>query len=289
LSVFSKLYKGLFTDDFLVILQSISNQIAFYINNIKQTEELIRMREISKELEIAKNIQKSLLPYKYPDINGVDISAVCLPSEYVGGDYYDFFITNNGCLDIIIADVSGHDVAAALIMSEVRTLIKTIISYRPNSKPSEIVPLLNNIIYSDLEDMEYIITLIYIRFDFKAKSVIFTNAGHTRPVVYRGGNITELKDGDILIGALKEYKYKDYMLPIFKDDIFLLYTDGITEAENEMGEFFGEMKLLNCLKQYHEEHCKNIQDSILNEVIKYRGLQKQKDDITMVVLKIKDI
>jgi sigma-B regulation protein RsbU (phosphoserine phosphatase) len=289
LSVFSKLYKGLFTDDFLVILQSISNQIAFYINNIKQTEELIRMREISKELEIAKNIQKSLLPYKYPDINGVDISAVCLPSEYVGGDYYDFFITNNGCLDIIIADVSGHDVAAALIMSEVRTLIKTIISYRPNAKPSEIVTLLNNIIYNDLERMEYIITLLYMRFNFKTKEVLYSNAGHTRPTLYRIDNISEIREGDILIGALKDYKYNDYMLPLFKDDIFLLYTDGVTESENEMGDFFGEEKLLNCVKQYHEEHCKNILDSILNEIIKFRGLQKQKDDITMVVLKIKDI
>lgn len=289
LSVFSKLYKGLFTDDFLIILQSISNQIAFYINNIKQTEELIRMREISKELEIAKNIQKSLLPDKYPAIHGIDISAVCLPSEFVGGDYYDFILTNERCLDIVIADVSGHDVAAALIMSEVRTLIKTIISYRPNAKPSEVVSLLNHIIYNDLEKMEYIITLLYMRFDFNTKEVMFSNAGHTRPIVYRGDNILELKEGDLLIGALKEYKYNDYMAPLFKDDIFLLYTDGVTESENEMGEFFGEEKLLNCLRQSHDEHCKNIQDSILNEIIKFRGLQRQKDDITMIVLKLKDI
>ena len=107
--------------------------------------------------------------------------------------------------------------------------------------------------------------------------------------MYRGDNISELKDGDVLIGALKEYKYNDYMLPLFKDDIFVMYTDGVTESENEMGEFFGEEKLLNCLKQSHEEHCKNIQDSILNEIIKFRGLQKQKDDITMIVLKLKDI
>jgi sigma-B regulation protein RsbU (phosphoserine phosphatase) len=193
------------------------------------------MREISKELEIAKNIQKSLLPSRYPDVHGIDISALCLPSEFVGGDYYDFILTNEHCLDIVIADVSGHDVAAALIMSEVRILIKTIISYRPNAKPSEIVSLLNNIIYNDLEKMEYIITLLYMRFDFNTKEVIFSNAGHTRPIMYRGDNISELKDGDVLIGALKEYKYNDYMLPLFKDDIFVMYTDGVTESENEMG------------------------------------------------------
>jgi sigma-B regulation protein RsbU (phosphoserine phosphatase) len=289
LSIFSKLYKGIFTDDFLIILQSIANQIAFYINNIKQTEELIRMRELSKELEIAKNIQKSLLPYKYPDISGIDISAVCLPSEFVGGDYYDFFITDNNCLDIVIADVSGHDVAAALIMSEVRILIKTIISYRQNARPSEIVTLLNKIIFNDLEKMEYIITLLYMRFDFNINIVYYVNAGHTRPIICRNSSISELKDGDVLIGAIKDYNYSDYMIPMFRDDIFLLYTDGVTEAENEIGEFFGEKKLMDCLRQNREEHCKNIQDSILSELIKFRGLQKQKDDITMVVLKLKNI
>ena len=71
--------------------------------------------------------------------------------------------------------------------------------------------------------------------------------------------------------------------------MFLLYTDGVTETENEMGEFYGEEKLISALKRYHEEHCKNIQDGILNEIIKFRGLQKQRDDITMVVLKVKDL
>jgi len=105
-------------------------------------------------------------------------------------------------------------------MSEVRTLIKTIISYRPNAKPSEIVTLLNNIIYNDLERMEYIITLLYMRFNFKTKEVLYSNAGHTRPTLYRIDNISEIREGDILIGALKDYKYNDYMLPLFKDDIF---------------------------------------------------------------------
>ncbi|MDY6820159.1 MAG: SpoIIE family protein phosphatase [Deferribacterota bacterium] len=289
MSVYSKLYKDLFSDDFLRILKSIANQIAFYINNIKQTEELIRVREISKELEIAKNIQKSLLPSKYPYIEGVDISAVCLPSEYVGGDYYDFFTPNKDTLDIVIADVSGHDAASALVMSEVRTLIKTIVSYRPNLKPSNILTLLNNILYEDLEKLGYIITIIYIRFNFSTKEAIYANAGHNYPILYRDRNIIKLDEGNILIGAIKDIKYIDYKIPIFKNDIFVLYTDGVIEAENEKEELFGESNLIECIRKNSEENCKYIQDSILDKIIKFRGLEKQKDDITMVLLKINNL
>jgi sigma-B regulation protein RsbU (phosphoserine phosphatase) len=287
LSVYSKIYKGLFTDEFLMILQSIANQMAFYINSIKQTEDLIRMREISKELDIAKNIQKSLLPSKYPSISNIDLSALCLPSEFVGGDYYDFYSTNHGCLDILIADVSGHNVASALIMAEVRTLIKSIITYRSDAKPSEILTLVNSIIYPDLEQLGFIITLFYLRINFNTKELIYANAGHNGPLLLRNDMVLTLKEGDLLLGAIKDYKYSDFKLPLFAGDTLLLYTDGLTEAENDTGELFGEDRLTNHLHKCQGEFAKNIQESILNEIIKFRGLKKQKDDITMVIAKFK--
>ena len=284
LSLYNKLDKNIFTDQFLAIMQSVSNQIAFYIDIYKQTENLIKMREIEKELSIAKDIQKILLPIRYPHMPGLNISAICLPSEFVGGDYYDFFVTGDQIVDIVIADVSGHNVASALIMSEGRTLIKSLIAADHHSPPGEIITLLNNEIFEDLEKLSFIITIFYMKIDMGKHEIIYSNAGHNCPVTLNQNGMEELPEGDILLGVLKDYKYPTYTHKFSMGDTFFLYTDGITEAENSYGKLFGKERLYNTLLKHRDTGAKGIQAHVLESILHFRGLKKQKDDITMVVI-----
>ncbi|KAA0257998.1 GAF domain-containing protein [Deferribacter autotrophicus] len=287
ISFFSKIYKGMYTNEFIALLESVAHQIAFSIKSHEQTRELIKMREISKELEIARTIQSSLLPDKPPDIPNVEFAGVCYTYEFVGGDYYDYFEISDNILDIVIADVSGHNVASALIMSEVRTLLKSIIATNPDCEPKDIITKLNSEIYEDLEKLEFIITLVYLRVDFKNQKIIYTNAGHPKPVICRESQSFELTEGDLLLGVLKDYKYSQSETQFQPNDMIFLYTDGITEAENEKGEFFGYERLEKVIINNCGTSPNDLIAYIYESLLEFTNDTKQKDDITMMALKIK--
>ncbi|BAI81125.1 serine phosphatase [Deferribacter desulfuricans SSM1] len=287
ISFFSKIYKGMYTNEFITLLESVAHQIAFSIKSHEQTREIIKMREIAKELEIARSIQRSLLPDKPPAINYIDFAGVCYAYEFVGGDYYDYFEIGDDVLDVVIADVSGHNVASALLMSEVRTLIKSIIATNPNLQPKDIIKKLNYEIYDDLEKLEFIITLVYLRLDFKRNKIIYTNAGHPKPLVCKQGEIKELEGGDPLLGVIKEYEFEQFEYSFSKDEFLFVYTDGIVEAENIFGDFFGLERLFATIKNNCGGSSEEVIAYIYEELLKFIGDNKQKDDVTMVGIKFK--
>ncbi len=285
LSFFTKSYKGLFTDEFLDLLQSVANQIGFLIDNSLQTEQLIKMREISKELQIAKDIQNSLLPEKYPEVKGLAVDAVCIPSEFVGGDYFDFFNVNENGFDVVVADVSGHNVASALVMSEVRSLIKSIVQSRRGLSPKDILTYVNSGMYPDLSKLEFIITLIYMRVDVNNKKIVYANAGQNPPIICdRTGGSRELTGGDPLMGIFEEYNFSEFTIDIHGDESLLVYTDGLTETQNTEGEFFGIENLKSTLCGVLFRDPAELKSYILDTLIEFRGSKNQTDDITMVVI-----
>lgn len=289
LSFYSKLKKNVFSNELMRLLQGLANQLAYMISNHYQTEELIKMKEVSKELEIAKEIQKTLLPETYPTVAGVIMKGVCYPSEYVGGDYYDFFETREGVFDLVIADVSGHNVASALVMTELRSIIKSIISFQHNITPGKIITLLNKEIYDDLTKLDFIITMLYMRVNVNNNTITFANAGHHYPIVYQPGKyINEIKFGDPLLGVLKDLNYNEITYNIKGGDIVFTYTDGIIETENEKGEFYGIDRLKNLLYNNTAvtENFDLLFKIIYQDTINFRGNLKQADDITMSAFKI---
>lgn len=288
ISTFSKIYKDIFTDEFLTILQTIANQIAFSMHNQKQNDKLIKMNSIAKEMEIAERIMTTLLPEKSPDIKKLDISGSCTPSKYVGGDYYDFFIPKKGFVDFVIADVSGHDIASALIMTEFRSLLKCIIKSNSCDTPSEIVKKLSKGISQDLHKMEFIITLFYMRIDIEKNTIVYTNAGHNYPIIIQDSKIIEMKGGGPLFGFVDDYQYTHHEIPYNKGDTIYLYTDGVTETENEQDTQFGIETLYNLLIEHQNKSAFEIQTLINNELLLFRRNAPQNDDITMVVIKIKE-
>ncbi len=297
LSLFSKTLVGVFTDEFINLLSSLAGQLAQAVTIVSEMEARERERRekelallenarVSRDMEIARQIQFSLLPSVLPELPGVVFAGICIPATHVGGDYYDFFLRDEQTLDIVIADVSGHSIGAALIMAETRSVLRAQ-AYSATTAP-DVLSLLNDLLYEDLTKAELFITMFYVKYNVSSRMLSFSSAGHNRPLLYRDGEITciELDAEGMILGMRKQVDFENKSLKMRGGDILLLYTDGITEAQNTNGEFFGSGRLCEIIADKHTEEPQIIIDFVL-ESLKYfcRSVPLQ-DDISMVVLKI---
>ncbi|MDZ7762120.1 MAG: SpoIIE family protein phosphatase [Desulfovermiculus sp.] len=288
LSAFSRTDKGIFTEEFIEVFQSIAAQLGIAWRNARQTERIITARQHERELEIAKNIQLGLLPDNPPQIPGVSLAGICVTASHVGGDYYDFLINDDNSLDVVIADVSGHNVAAALIMAEVRTFIHARAMSRQDAR--YLTTALNSFFYTNLVKAEMFITLFYLKYFPDSKRIAYCNAGHNPPLVWRKSQqiIQHLDAEGLILGIKPDVEYEIKSDQLEAGDLVLLYTDGITEARNERGEFFGEQRLYALIRERDEAEPQEIIDHLLNNVHAFTGSQNFKDDITLVVMQIED-
>ena len=286
LSAFSRSVKGIFTDEFVALFRSLAGQIGVAWRNSLQTEKLIEARGRERELEIAMNIQMSLLPTRVPDIPGLSLGGICVPASQVGGDYYDYLERDNGSLDLVIADVSGHNVGAALLMAETRTFIQA--RARGIHTPSQMMDELNRFFYEDLTRAELFITMFYLNFDPKSRRIFFSNAGHNPPLVFRAGSKScEWLDAEGLIfGVRREVVFAEDKGELRPGDVILLYTDGIIEAHNDQGEMFGAERLCGLLQSNHHRKPDDLIHYILDQVRLFTGVQNFSDDVSMIVMSV---
>ncbi|WP_429885085.1 SpoIIE family protein phosphatase [Geoalkalibacter halelectricus] len=286
LSAFSRSVKGIFTDEFIALFRSLAGQIGIAWRNAIQTSKLIEARGRERELEIAMNIQMSLLPTSVPNVPGIRLAGVCVPASQVGGDYYDYLVRDNNSLDLVIADVSGHNVGAALLMAETRTFIQA--RARGIHTPSQMMDELNRFFYDDLTRAELFITMFYLNFDTQTRRISFANAGHNPPLIWRHGHRSceELDAEGLILGVKKEVKFFEEKGQLAPGDVLLLYTDGIIEAENDLGEFFGTERLCTLLHEYHELEPDAILNQILDQVRLFTGTQNFSDDVSMIVMRV---
>jgi sigma-B regulation protein RsbU (phosphoserine phosphatase) len=286
LSAFSKSAKGIFTDEFVELFQSIAGQVGVAWRNAQQTDRLIDAREQQKELQIAKTIQLGLLPVNTPDIQGLSLAGTCVPARQVGGDYYDFLPHGREALDLVIADVSGHNVGAALIMAETRTFIQA--RAQNIRSTSEIMSALNGFFYEDLTRAELFITMFYLKYNAAAREISFSSAGHNPPLVWRAETKTcqRLDAEGLILGVKRKVDFEEKKETLHPGDLLLLYTDGVTEAENHEGQFFGEDRLCSLLEDNHDLPPQQFIDNLLAEVRLFTGVQNFNDDVSLVVMKV---
>ncbi len=285
LSAFSRSAKGIFTDEFVELFKSLAGQIGVAWRNAQQTARIIQAREQEKEMEIAKTIQISLLPTKVPAIQGISLAGVCVPASQVGGDYYDFLPSTNA-LDLVIADVSGHNVGAALLMAQTRTFIQSKAIEHPS--PSQIMSSINEFFYNDLTRAELFITMFYLRYHVEHRELSFASAGHSLPIVRRAdtGTCEHLDAEGLILGVRKKVEFQENKVHLNPGDILVLYTDGVTEAEDHEGNFFGDERLCTLVKENANHRPDEIIDNILKQVRLFRGSQNFQDDVSLVVMKI---
>ncbi|MEN8686404.1 MAG: SpoIIE family protein phosphatase [Desulfuromonadales bacterium] len=284
ISAFSRTAKGIFTAEFLELFSSLAGQVGVAFRNAEQTADLIAAKEQQRELEIAKNIQLSLLPTKIPEVAGIRLGGICIPAKEVGGDYYDYLCHDNGRLDLVIADVSGHNVGAALIMSEARTMIRS--RSGKFSKPDELLRELNQFLYEDLTKAELFITLFYLQYQPDTRVVEYASAGHSPTLLWQAAQsqCLRLDPEGLIVGVKKDFFYEKDSYRLASGDVLLLYTDGLIEAENDHNEFFGEERLAELLRENHHLQPQELINYIVDQVRLFTGHQNFKDDVSMIVL-----
>jgi phosphoserine phosphatase RsbU/P len=265
----------------------------------KQSEEKLReqqleLADLNKQLEmrigvqlaelhLAAQIQKNLLPNKSPLIAGYDIKALNIPANEVGGDYYDFIRLDDHRMVIVLGDVSGKGLSAALLMANLQAVIRSQALFDAN--PKECLERANNLLFHST-DSDKFVTLFYGILDSRANTLRYVNAGHNHPIVYSPGNIAiKLERSGLLLGAFENVSYTEEEIILNSDDQLLIYSDGISEAMNDKFEEFGEAKLLDIIRRNGTIHSPGLVEDITSGVEYHSGESLQIDDMTMILVK----
>ena len=271
--------------DDLELLEAFASLAAISLERARQHEEILEKRRLEEELSIAKRIQKTFLPQKRPRVSGFDISGINIPSEEVGGDYYDFIPINESQMGIVIADVSGKGIPAALIMASVRAGL--IAEIRNNYAIRSIMAKVNNLLFESTASDIYV-TAVYGVLDPKNRIFTFSNAGHNAPILRRAdGEMKYLIEGGMALGMFENSKYEERPLSVAPGEIILFYTDGVTEAKNQSQEEFGTRRLKQVIEDSHRLGARQIRENVYEAVKKFTGLSHQEDDLTMIVFKVR--
>ncbi|ABQ27688.1 SpoIIE family protein phosphatase [Geotalea uraniireducens] len=261
--------------------------VARDITERKRAEKaLLENSRMLRDMELARQIQLSLLPTAPPKLPGVLLAGCCVPATHVGGDYYDYYERENGVVDMVIADVSGHSIGAALMTAEARSVLHA--EVQSFSHTGDILASLNEILYNDLNQAELFITLFYVKYDTLTHTLTYSNAGHVSPLLTRNSGATCLKlDAEgLILGVKKGVSFEEKQLRMEKGDLLFLYTDGVTESRNSAGELFGLGRLCDLINARHAEPPQAIIDAVLEDVSAFTGTSALEDDVTMVAMKV---
>lgn len=273
--------------DELEVLAGAINQMA---SDLKEyTEELIytsaEKERIAKELEIARGIQQSFLPEFPPQIEGFDLAALNLPAREVGGDFYDFIPLSGGRWGLVIADVSGKGVPAALFMGLSRTLVRA--NAVAISSVKETIHRANDLI-AENDRSSMFVTLFYGVLDPMKKTLTYVSAGHNWPFMLKSGSVDTilLKAEGVALGVMPKIALEEQEISLDSGDIVVLYTDGVTEAINRHEVEFGVERLTALSLEVSHLPASEIITRIKDEVTRYSDDQPQFDDLTLMVLKV---
>jgi phosphoserine phosphatase RsbU/P len=245
--------------------------------------KMLASERFEEQLAIARQIQLSFLPKGNPVINGYDISGINIPSEEVGGDYFDFLKIIDNQTGIAIADVSGKGIPASLIMASYRASL--IAEIRNNYAIRAINKKVNSLLCESVEQGNYV-TAFYGVLDSKNDIFTFSNCGHNQPILLRkNGDVEFLKEGGLALGIMPDNEYEERPIYLQSGDLAFFYTDGVTEVDNERGEDFSVERLVETLKEFRKLPAHEIQTRIYERVKQFAADSFVFDDLTMIVLK----
>jgi sigma-B regulation protein RsbU (phosphoserine phosphatase) len=264
------------------LLSMLASQISASIHNIELLKEVVEKRVLEEELNIARSIQLNLLPSHPPVLERYEVSALSLSSQQVGGDYYDF-LHRGAFLAVAVADISGKGVPASLLMASLQASLRS--NMDRMERPVELVSRLNTMM-CETTTADKFATLFYGCLDMDRDTLGYTNAGHVFPVVVRkGGDVEVLGYSGLILGVIPEFGYEHRTLLFKPGDILVVTSDGVTEATNAAGEFFGEARLHEFLRSLNGASACQVRDSIIDMVNVFAGPKGAGDDLTILVLR----
>lgn len=256
----------------------------------KSQQSLQDQERLKHEMHLAQEIQQTLLPAEFPKVRGFDIASHYESAKEVGGDYYDFVEINQDKVGVVVADVSGKGVPGSLVMTMIRTALRT--EARGTTSAAETLKRVNKFIIGDIKKGMFV-TVFYAILDSRTRSLTFASAGHNPMILYRPATRKSyylnpkgfpvgisLNDGDLFNRSLE-----DDSIRLTKGDIVIIYTDGVTEAMNSKRELFGEERLLDTVRRYGHLSAKEFVEKLKTEIVSFTEGQIQNDDISLVVIK----
>ncbi|MCP8615730.1 PP2C family protein-serine/threonine phosphatase [Salirhabdus salicampi] len=253
------------------------------INN--QNGSLWDEATLQREIKNAQDIQQRLLNANAPTIDGATLIGTSIPARLIGGDYYDFYRLKNGKVRIIIGDVMGKGIPAAMLMILTRGAFRS--ACESTDSPSETLEAMNDALYSDLRTLHSFVTVFCADWDPTTNTLSYANAGHNLPLWIHNDFIRDLpRCSGIMLGGLPNQQYKEEELQLGKKDTVFFYTDGIVEAMDKEGNQFKRMRLIDTLDEVKNHDASQIKDTVLDEIESFTQGITQKDDITLIVFKV---
>lgn len=273
--------------DEVEFLYSLGNLALVSIQNVDLVEERIEKERLEREISMAREIQERLLPREIPTAKGIEVAVLALPSREVGGDYFDVIELHDNRLLLIIADVTGKGVPAALLMSNIQACTHTMVPM--DLTLEEATGHMNRVICDNTGFDKFITAFSGIYHDETGR-FDYVNAGHEQPMLVRRNGAIELLDkGGLLLGVLKDMPYEHGTVYLKPGDVIVLFTDGVTEAMGPEGEEYTDARLRACLEAHHHEPAQALIDKIQADIEAFTGpVAVRSDDRTMIVLRMTD-
>jgi sigma-B regulation protein RsbU (phosphoserine phosphatase) len=280
----NSLQAGIFTEDDLDLLAAIASSAATAIENARLYKVAIEKGRMERELQIAHRVQSSLIPQEIPQVSGWDFSARWIPAREVAGDFYDFIDGDEGKLGLVIADVVDKGMPAALFMAFSRSTLRNNVLRVPT--PKDGIAEVNNLICAD-SVYGMFITLVYCLIEPDSGEVIYVNAGHNPPLLYRSdkNELINLSRTGIPLGVTEETSFDQETATLKSGDFILFYTDGVCDAVNSQGEEFGMERVRRVLLDNSRGSAEEILAALEQASIDFTGATAPFDDITMLIAK----
>jgi sigma-B regulation protein RsbU (phosphoserine phosphatase) len=261
--------------------------------SIRRLLEQVGAREwLEKELEIAREVQNQLFPQQAPAVKGLEIAASCNPALQVSGDFYDFLSQGAHDLDIVVGDISGKGISAALLMASLHSAIRSSLSETSQDgdqvrRMAKVVRGVNQQLYRRTSPESYS-TLVLAHYEADTNTLSYCNAGHHPPLVFSEAEVSRLTAGGTVVGLFEKWDFRGDSAQLSAGNVVLFYTDGIIEASNSKGEQFGTDRLIEIVRSNAFLTAHDIQALLVEQVFDWIGSCDQADDMTVVCVKLRE-
>ena len=268
-------------------LELLAAQVAVTLNDFRMRERAFRQRALDRELRIAGEIQKNLLPLSLPGPQGVQLAAASRPAGFVGGDFYDVFPLGTERYAIAIADVAGKGIPAALVMVMITTFLRTLRS--SELPPAEIMARLNEYLDAHMEKNLFA-TMLYAVLDAKNRTLVYTNAGHCFPLLFRRGDQEprELAGSTFPLAVFPSVEFETSVVSLEPGDVVLMFTDGLTDAHNVKDELFGKQAIVDYVMGSQDASAEEIVRGLLEQTKEFSAGRDPYDDITILAARVEE-